>query len=455
MGDDSESSFSGLLEVMPIKPKIDVVVVGAGYVGLTLAIHFASKGLNVVAVDNDREKTRRLGKGETTLVEPGIAEVLREVISSGHLRFTTKLEAGASNWILAIPYFPGKPGLFVKVLDMIEGDGETPPLVVARSTVPIGFSRDFILPRLEEKYNGKLDEAFYLVSCPERTLSGAALEELSTLPQLIGGSEKSAERAAQLFERAGIVSLKLPLLEGGELAKVFANFARLVEFNLANFLAVLCHIYGVSEETMIKTITSGYGRLNFLKQPGLGVGGFCLPKDSLILQEALDVLGHETFILPGIAAYPKSEYELNQSVIRYHLDRILKLTEGRRNILACGIAFKGVPKTDDTRSSVGLTIVRELIRQGRVVEVSDLSVSPDKVESLGLVRAVEPIDVSSFDAVLLLNNDPDYRNLFCTSQPAEAGQSIALYDPWRLLVIGKESIFQDRLPLETIKKRLN
>jgi len=455
MGDDSESSFSDMPEVEPIKPKIDVVVIGVGYVGLTLAIHFASEGLYVVGVDNDREKIRRLKKGETNLVEPGIPEVLTKVIASGHLRFTTKLEEGAPNWILAIPYFPGKPELFAEVLDGIEGDDETPPLVVTRGTVPVRFSRDFILPRLEEKCNGKLDEEFYLASCPERTLSGAALEELSTLPQLIGGSEKSAERAAQLFEKAGIRSLKLPLLEGGELAKVFANFARFVEFNLANFLGVLCHIHGVSEETMINTITSGYGRLNFLKQPGPGVGGFCLPKDSLILQDALDALDHENPNLSGLTAYPTREYELNQSVICYHLGRVLQLTEGKRDILACGVAFKGVPKTDDTRDSVGLAIVRELTRQGRSVEVFDVSVSPEKVESLGLVRTAEPIDVSSFDAVLLLNNDADHRNLFCASEPADPGRSIALYDPWRLLVVGKESIFQERLPLETIKRRLS
>ena len=433
--------------------KVDCVVVGCGYVGFTLGLHMATKGLRVVGVDIDQEKIRNFNQGVTHIVEPGINDALGDAIKKGFISFQTTPPQAASTWIIATSYIPSKPEIFLSILESLPASSE-PPLFMIRGTIPVGFSSSHVIPLLEKKFGGRIGEKFYLASCPERTLSGAALEELSSLPQLVGGDSRSVAKATELFEKAGIDCLPLPSLEGGELAKVFANYARLVEFNLANFLGLLCHHFGISEESMIKQMTSGYGRLNFLKRPGPGVGGFCLPKDSLVLYDGLKEEFNRSGFPQELMDYPKHQFELNEKVIDYHSKRVRVLTENCKNILACGVAFKGVPRTDDTRDSVGLTIVRTLKEAGKNVTVLDLAVSPAKIAQLGLKGISLPADLVQFDAILLLNNDPEYKNILYYNLSSAESKPVKLYDPWRLLVTGNESIFQESFFYQSVKNHL-
>lgn len=429
----------------------DTVVVGAGYVGLTLALHLAYKGVKVLVIDKDSEKVKKLSRGGITIGEVGVAERLKLCRKAGTISFSDQPPAGAASWIIAISYFPGRPELFTAVFASVRGLPGKPPLVVIRGTVPIGFTRSHVLPELEKCLHGKLDRDFYLASCPERTLSGAALEELSALPQLVGGSEASSSRAAALFERAGITSLRLPSIEAGELAKVFANYARLVQFNLTNFLGVLCHQFNISDEEMVKTISAGYGRLNFLKPAGPGVGGFCLPKDSLVLYDGMQELGQSCPVLRDLSKYPRHQYDLNQSIIAYHQQRVKDLTRSCRRILALGIAFKGVPKTDDTRDSVGVKMVRYLLDAGKRVEVFDSVVSEDQIRALGFSPVRRPLKIEGYDALLVLNNDPDYRLVISEDLGGRRDGAIALYDPWQMVTGKDELIFQQAYHLRLLK----
>lgn len=425
-----------------MESKIDAVVVGSGYVGLTLALHMASRGLTIVAVDQDREKIEQLQSGNSTIGEKGVGELLQSCLADGTIRFESESPAESPAWIIAIPYFPGEPERFVNALTVVKGPPGKIPLVIIRGTVPIGFSGSRVLHKLGSLLGGELDEAFHLASCPERTLSGAAVEELAGLPQLIGGSVLSVESATNLFEKAGIACIPLPSLEGGELAKVFANYARLIQFNLTNFLGVLCHQFGLSDEEMYKSISAGYGRLNFLKSPGPGVGGFCLPKDSLVLYDGLKALQNEASSFKGLSQYPVQEYELNESIIGFHQTKVRHLMQNANSILAMGIAFKGLPKTDDIRGSVGLKIVRDLVESGKRVKIHDVSVDQSVIIENQLDLAPVPIELASYDGLLLLNNDPEYRKVVQASVRGTTRNEICLYDPWRLLVTGKDSIFQ-------------
>lgn len=436
--------------------KTDVAIVGAGYVGLTLALHMASHGLKVLAIDKDEKKVMALQNGETTVFETGIKESLIKGVRSGNLHFASSTQEEIPAWILAISYFPGDKQHYLRVLKSIRGKEGEPPVIMIRGTIPVGYIRSHLLPALEKQFKGSLDHAFYLASAPERSLSGAALEELANLPQLIGGTPKSIEKASQVFEKSGVSCVPLPSFEAGELAKTFTNFTRLVQFNLSNFLGVLCHQYNVSEETMIEAIKAGYPRLNFLSPPGPGVGGFCLPKDSLVLQDGLKELT-DTFEKKinedHLWEFPRKQYELNENIIHFHQEKVAKITEKKSRILALGIAFKGRPQTDDTRASVGLEIVKNLLTQGRTVEVFDRTVPPEKIQALELPVAPSPLDLSRFDAVLLLNNDLEYKNILLYSLSSSLDKTVTLYDPWRLIVTGKESIFQENFSWQTLKGR--
>ena len=241
---------------MPFKP--DTVVVGAGYVGLTLALRMASRGVQTLAVDIDPQKVAELQARRSPIFERDIQETLTQCIRSDNLRFCTSVEDHVSSWILAISYLPGHPEHYVGALRTITPLDNEPPLIVIRSSVPIGYTRTRLLPALEEQFGGPVDKAFYLVSAPERTLSGIALKELGTLPQLVGGTEASVDKAVSLFEKGQITCLALPSLDAAELAKTFTNYARLVQFSLANFLGVLCHEFGVNDRSMMEAVICGY-----------------------------------------------------------------------------------------------------------------------------------------------------------------------------------------------------
>lgn len=421
---------------------VDAVVVGAGYVGLTLATHMAGAGLSVLAVDTDRSKIERFKDGDSAVYEDGFARALEAAIESNRLRFSSSADLDCATWILAISYFPGDAEQFTRVVSSLRAPADQIPLIVIRGTVPVGYSQSHVVPALEAHFEGPNDRAFHVVSAPERTLSGAALQELSRLPQLVGGTPASVERACRFFERCGIATVPLPSLEAGEMAKTFTNFARLVQFNLANFLGVLCHQFDLQEDAFLRAIRTGYPRLDFLTAPGPGVGGFCLPKDCLVLQEGLEPLAVSDADPDGLWQYPRQQFALNSQIIEFYRRRVCELTRDAKHVLAMGVAFKGRPRTNDTRDSVGLVIVSDLMATGRRVRVVDVALSRDEIAALGLEAAELPLDLSRFDAVLILNNEPEYGALLRSALDERPHAAVAVYDPWRQVVGRDESVFQ-------------
>ena len=433
--------------------KPDAVVIGAGYVGLTLSLHLASKGLNILAVDNNEKVVKDLQKGKSSIYEKSIQSTLKKCVQSEKIQFSTEAIAkGCNYWILAISYFPGDKSHYLRALDNIKGFENEAPTIMIRGTVPIGYLSQTILPALEKRFATKLDEGFYLASAPERSLSGAALEELEDLPQIIGASDMSFMRASSLFNKSGIHCIHLSNLEGGEIAKTFTNFARLVQFNLSNYLGALCHKFDISEEIMFNSVKEGYPRLNFLSSPGPGVGGFCLPKDSLVLYDGIMELFTKDSKTQAFVDFPKQQFELNQSIMQDHAKIVCKLLQGRSKILAMGMAFKGIPQTDDIRDSVGVFIVKYLLQKDIQVEVFDRTVPLNKLNTLALKVSEYPERLDEYDAVLLLNNDPKYRHFLQQNIKTKDNSTIALYDPWRLIVTGKETIFQSNFPKQNFNR---
>ena len=133
-----------------MKKKIDTAIIGAGYVGLTLAIYMAMKGSNVIVLDHDEEKISNLKNGKSTIYEEGLNNVFLECISNGKLNFTSDANIVSSNWIIAISYFPGDIKKYIDVLKIIKTDGDKPPAIMIRGTVPLGYTRKFLLPELEK-----------------------------------------------------------------------------------------------------------------------------------------------------------------------------------------------------------------------------------------------------------------------------------------------------------------
>ena len=159
----------------------EVVVMGAGYVGLTLGLFAASRRVRVLIVDTDAGKVERLRRGDCTIYEADIRESLAEALRAGFIRFDSQPpERGACRWIVAVPYIPShfsadSADSYLKCLEPIRGDGSGPPVVMVRSTVPVGFTRSRIVPRLESLLGGSMDKDFFVSVCPERTLTGKGI----------------------------------------------------------------------------------------------------------------------------------------------------------------------------------------------------------------------------------------------------------------------------------------
>lgn len=431
------------------KKKIDVVVIGAGYVGLTLAIYMAKKGSNIVVIDNDIKKIEQLNNGNSTIFEDGLQQNFLEVTKNGRLEFTSNKDIIATNWILAISYFPGDVEKFMRVFDTINPESNKAPVIMIRGTIPVGYSKNYLLSKLEKKFNGKLDESFYLTTAPERTLSGDAMTELEELPQLIGGTKNSTLKSEVVYNKVGISCIKLPSLESGELAKTFTNFSRLVQFNLSNYLGSLCHAYGINDKIMINALKEGYPRINFLSSPGPGVGGFCLPKDSLVLYDAFSEFNNN--MPKSLYNFPKDQYNLNQNIIEHHYSLVKYLLKGSKNILALGIAFKGLPQTDDTRDSIGLKITERLFKGKYPLKVFDRTISCEDLSNYGMQLANfdSKNNIEKYDSVLMLNNDDYYRKLI-SNNLNHFESSIKIYDPWRILVSTEQDIIQTNFITENL-----
>jgi len=426
---------------------VDINILGSGYVGLTLGIYIANQGFKVNMIDIDQSKIDQLKSGISPVHETGIQEALDFSIKSNNINFTTNTNIPSSLWIIAISYFPGKPEEFLNVIKDIEYNPDVEPVIMIRTTIPGGFIKDFMIPSLEDYFGGKIDEKFHVVSAPERSLSGNAINELRDLPQIIGGTKKSTEMASRAFQEVGIEVISLPTYEAAELVKSFTNFSRLVQFNLSNYLGALCSIHGVNEEELLKAIKEKYPRMDFLNISGPGVGGFCLPKDALVMHDSLKGNKDLEVNFGDIVNFPLKQYELNENIINYNAHQIESRLSPGSKILALGIAFKGEPHTDDTRDSVGLKMVDYLKEKGFRIEVCDLSVAKDKIISLGH-KSADLDELGTFDAILFLNNDRRYKDLVKRCYVKNAiKKEYFIYDPWKIFLKSNKLIIEESVRL--------
>ncbi len=274
--------------------KYDVGIVGLGYVGLTLATVLAESGSSVIGVETRPEIVEMTNQGIPHFTETGLPDALSGVTRSGKLRAAERFDGSftCDTYIITVGTPLSADG--VARVDMIEAaardiaanmrDGA---LVILRSTVKVGTTRDVVAPALAE--SGK---QFDSRDVPERTLEGKALQELRELPQIVGADEQAvADRAAALFRR---LTNSIVQVSGGvetaEIIKLVSNTFRDVQFAFANEVARLCDAFGVNAHEVIASGKLGYSRTN-IPMPGL-VGGPCLEKkDPHILMESARTRG--------------------------------------------------------------------------------------------------------------------------------------------------------------------
>jgi UDP-N-acetyl-D-mannosaminuronic acid dehydrogenase len=389
----------------------DVGVVGLGFVGLTLATVLAEVGHRVLGIERREEVVELTNKGVPHFSEAGLPAALSRVVNSGGLLARTKLDPDVvcRTYIITVGTPLGPDGL--ARVDMIEAaarevaanltDGA---LVILRSTVKVGTTRNVVKPILDA--TGK---KYDIAMCPERTLEGKALHELREVPQIVGAdSVEVTERAATLFRRITGSVIAMQSYEAAEILKLVDNTYRDVQFAFANEVARVCDAFGVNATDVISAGKLGYPRTN-VALPGL-VGGPCLEKDPHILEQSAQARGIELEVTK--AARLVNERQPDETVEFIDAELRRRGFPDDAPITVLGMAFKGVPATDDLRGSMSIRVLDALRRvRGSapitlfdpVIEPASLAESfPGHGTAASLVEAV-----SGAAAVVIANNHPE------------------------------------------------
>lgn len=413
-----------------------VAVIGMGYVGLTLAVSLANRGHQVTGLDINKKIIKSLSGGNSHIFEPGLDDMLKANINRKSIEFCKDFESEAHQiYIIAVGTpldSDSKPNLLplLQSLDAISKVLKKGNQVMLRSTVPVGITKEVVVPHLEKMTDLIAGKDFYVSFAPERTIEGGAMHELKTLPQIVGGfSAICTKLSVDFWSTLTPTVVRVTSIEAAEMVKLANNTFRDLSFAFSNELALLSDKYNVNAFDLIYAANEGYPR-NKIPLPSPGVGGYCLTKDPILFSS--DIKGLREDAILGI-----SSRKVNQKAALYPInliERYLKRQGFKINqieVLIIGIAFKGLPETIDIRGSVALDIFHNL--QGRVKKVYgwDAVVSNKDIDRIGLgvVNNLKTI-ISSVDIVLIMNNHPNnvHSDLYVDSKKARL-----IFDGWNQL----------------------
>lgn len=354
----------------------DVVVVGGGgHVGLPLSLKLAETGLRVGIYDISQPTLDRIGRGEMPFVESGADALLARILETDRLSLssTPEILCDVEHVIVVIgtpidEFLNPSMAIFERAVDQLAPVLADGALVVLRSTVYPGTT-EYVAQALKDR-GRRVDVAF----APERIAEGHALEELGSLPQIIGADdERAGDRAAELFARLGAEIIRTTSREA-ELAKLFTNAWRYMKFAVANQFFMVAHDAGVDYNRVLDAVRHNYPRAQDLPGPGFAAGP-CLLKDTMQL-----------------AAFTPDHFPLGQTAVQVNeglpayvvsaMERRYGSLKGRR-IGLLGMAFKG--ESDDIRSSLSYKLRKLLAWKGASVLCTDPYVADDRLVPLDRV----------------------------------------------------------------------
>lgn len=343
------------LQLEKDSPYESVQVIGLGFVGLTFAA-FMCRSMPVIGVEINQKIREQILVGNAHFYETGLDAAIRSGVDSGMLKVSDSPlrseKRTAYVLTLGTPIFEKKVNLSAleSVASQIVRVAKPHDLVIVRSTVELGTTRDLVLAKFQE---ARLD--VYVAMCPERTIEGKALIELQSLPQIIGGVDQaSTYEATRFFHQFNIETVDVESSEAAELAKLANNTYRDLQFAFANEIAILGDVMGVNARKVIEAANFNYSRSN-IPAPGLTAGP-CLEKDPWILANSAEKLGVD---MP-ITKSSRLINELSPIITIHRFFESEPSLKFSKNILVAGLAFKGKPETSDTRGSLAFPIIDQL-----------------------------------------------------------------------------------------------
>ena len=331
---------------------------GLGYIGLPTAIIAAKHGIEIIGVDINPQVVEMTNAGRLHIVEPGIEEMLQEVISMGMLKASTTPEVSDAYFIVVptpfkanhvpdITYVESATRMVLPYLK--EGD-----LFVIESTSPVGTTEQMASLIFAERpeLKGKISIAY----CPERVLPGNVIYELVNNDRVIGGIDDASTHKAQEFYRHFVKgALHATNSKTAEMCKLTENSCRDSQIAFANELSIICDKAGINVWELIE-LANKHPRVNIL-QPGCGVGGHCIAVDPYFISSAFPAEARMISLARDVNNY-KADWcaeKIQNAMLRFEIEK------KRTPIVAMmGLAFK--PDIDDLRESPAKYIVTKVMQ---------------------------------------------------------------------------------------------
>lgn len=374
---------------------------GLGYIGLPTAIIAAKNGVNVIGVDINPAVVEKTNAGELHIIEPGLGDLLKEVIADGSLKASTTPEQSDAYFMVVPTPFKGNhepdtsyvEAATRSVIPLLkEGD-----LYVIESTSPIGTTEKMaeIIYRERPELKGKI----FIAYCPERVLPGNVIYELVHNDRVIGGvDESSTEKAISFYSQFVQGQLHKTNARTAEMCKLTENSSRDVQIAFANELSFICDRAGINVWELI-ALANKHPRVNIL-QPGCGVGGHCIAVDPYFITADYP---HESKIIAQareINNY-KADWcaeKVTNAMLRFELEN------NRKPVVAMmGLAFKA--DIDDLRESpakyittkvmqgcnnANILVVEPNVKEHNVFKLTDYNEAYEKADIVVFLTAHTP-----------------------------------------------------------------
>ncbi len=357
---------------------MNILVIGAGYVGLVTGTCLAEMGHHVICLDIDAGKIEALRQGKIPIYEPGLEELVHRNQKAHRLNFTTDYAEGVAHGLVCFiavetPWSPSGHANMRYVKSAAESLAEHMDgyrVIVNKSTVPVGTARQVTQWVVESLEKRGCNHPFDVVSNPEFLKEGDALNDFMKPDRVIIGIDdpRPLEIMQEIYSPFMLNHERLIVMDSSsaEMTKYAANAMLGARISFMNELSGLCERTGANIDKVRRGIGAdqriGY---KFL-YAGVGYGGSCLPKDIDALRAQADLVDYETPLLDAIREVNQRQKQvLAQKVFSYYSESGV---EGKVFAIL-GLAFK--PGTDDMREAPSLVLIESLLAKGAKLRLYD------------------------------------------------------------------------------------
>ncbi|MXR51172.1 nucleotide sugar dehydrogenase [Halovenus sp. WSH3] len=415
------------------------IIGGGGHVGLPTGLVLAESGFSVTLIDTDAERLETIEDGVMPFTEEGGEEMLTSVLDAGRLSTTTDVEAIAECDVVMIVigtpidehHNPEMENL-LGVVDAMEPHLSEDQLVLLRSTIYPGTTK-LVRNRLEE-IGFTVGEDIFLAFVPERVTQHRALDEIVSLPQLVGAfDEASGDRAEALFESVIEADCHRLTPAEAELGKLFTNMWRYLTFAAANEFYLIADSFSTHHEVNIHRIiektSENYPRFD-VPSPGANVGGPCLTKDGWFL---VDNIPYNELV--------SAAFQINEGMPAQLIDKLSTIAPDPDRVGVLGMTFKA--NSDDTRNSVAFKFRKQLRMNGYddVVEIEPNCEGFDDWE-----------DLEGVDWLVLMTPHDEFKDLNQIAQYVDNPDCV-VSDSWGLWDVSYETDQNGWFRLEELRPR--